>query len=140
MTTNVEIQRLSDWRARLIDYLIGHANIPFSYGFNDCALFTAGAVQAMMGVDLARGWRGYRTLAAGRRRLQDRGFADHVALAASALPEIPPAFAAEGDVAAVRNDDGRLVLGIVQGEGIYVMAPTGFGLVPLLSAERAFRV
>lgn len=131
--------RFDDWRSRLTDYLIGQLRAPFDYGRNDCALFTAGAVLAMTGTDLARGWRGYRTLAEGRRRLKARGFDDHVALAASALPEIATAFAAEGDVAVV-VEDGEPALGIVQGEGIYILTPAGLGLVPLLRAERAFRV
>ena len=133
------MSRRMDWQAALTDYVVGQMRAPFGYGRHDCALFTAGAVAAMTGTDHAVGWRGYRSRAAGPRKLQERGFDDHIALVASLLPEIHPAFAHPGDVAVVAGDDGP-ALGIVQGEAIYVLRRDGLGLVPLTSAERAFRV
>ena len=132
--------RRPDWREALTAYLIETAGVPFAEGQNDCALFAAGAVKAMTGQDFARGFRGYRTTKGGLKKLMAKGFEDHVALAASVLEEIPPAFAQVGDVAVVPGDDGTDALGIVQGEMIYVSAPTGRALVPLTSATRAFRV
>ncbi|MTH62114.1 hypothetical protein GL300_23225 [Paracoccus litorisediminis] len=111
----------------------------FAYGRHDCALFAAGAVAAMTGTDHARGWRGYRSRAAGLRKLREAGFEDHIALVASHLEEIHPALAAPGDVAVVEGEDGP-ALGIVQGESIYILQREGLGLVSLLAAQRAFRV
>lgn len=134
------MKRFDDWEPRLVAFVLGRMQAQFAYGVDDCALFAAGAVQAMTGVDLARGFRGYRTLASGRRRLAERGFADHVALAAAHFEEVPPAFAHRGDVAVVEGDGGH-ALGIVQGEVVYVLQPVGgVGLVPITSALRAFRV
>ena len=132
--------RRSDWREALTAYLVGTAAEPFVPGKADCALFAAGAVKAMTGQDFAHGFLGYRTTKGGLKKLMAKGYADHVALAASVLEEIPPAFAQVGDVAVVPGDDGTDALGIVQGEMIYVSAPAGRGLVPLTSATRAFRV
>lgn len=136
-----QLTRLPDWRQRLIAYLSGVVSQPFEPGRHDCALFTAGAVAAMTGRDVAAEWRGrYRTLRGGQRVLRRAGHADHVALAASMLQELDNPFMAQaGDVAAVATPEGA-ALGIVQGAGIYVMGPRGFGVVPLTSIARAFRI
>jgi len=81
--------RLPNWKKRLTAYLAEVVDRPFKPGQHDCALFVAGAVQAMTGDDLAKGWRGYRSLTAGRRALAKRGYSDQVALAASMLPRSP---------------------------------------------------
>jgi len=134
------LTRLPDWHARLVAYLAAASRTPFAPGAHDCALFAAGAVQAMTGNDLAEGWRGrYRTLAGGRRVLKREGVADHVALAARHLEEVPVSWAQPGDVAAVPTADGP-ALGVVQGASIYVVSAAGLGLVPLTAAARAFRV
>lgn len=131
--------RHPDWQARLTDYVVQMMRADFRPGQADCALFAAGAVKAVTGEDHARGHRGYRTIAEGMRKLRRAGFEDHVALVASILPEIAPAFAQVGDVAVIETDEGP-ALGVVQGEMIYCLRPDGMGLVPLLSAVRAFRV
>lgn len=131
--------RRSDWKTRLTAYVVGVMQSPFKYGRNDCALFCAGAVKAMTGKDYARGWRGYRSLTAGMKKLKAAGYTDHIDLAAEFFSEVPVSFAQPGDLAVVPGDEDR-ALGVVQGEMIYVLTPEGVGLVPLLSAERAFRV
>lgn len=143
---NMTGKRLPDWEGRLVAYLSDHARDPFRYGRLDCALFTAGAIEAMTGVDHARGFRGYRTLQAGMKKVQDKGFEDHVGVVAGLFQEIAPAFAQPGDIAVIQGDDGP-ALGIVQGEAVYVLRRAdgesrlpALGLVPLLSAVKAFRV
>ena len=49
------------------------------------------------------------------------------------------AFAAPGDLAVVDGPLGAS-LGVVQGEGVYVLTTTRMGLLPLTHATRAFRV
>lgn len=127
-------------------YLSDHARDPFIYGRLDCALFVAGAVEAMTGVDHARGFRGYKTIQAGMKKVQSKGFQDHIEIVSSLFAENAPAFAQPGDIAVVEGDDGP-ALGVVQGEAIYVLRRNdgddrlpALGLVPLLSAQRTFRV
>lgn len=132
--------RRADWRDRLIRFLALAAAKPFAPGRHDCALFAAGAVTAMTGADPARGWRGYRSLAAGRRKLEAAGYADQVALAAAICPEIAPAFAGVGDLAVLPADEVGAALGVVQGPGIYCLRPSGLAVVSRLHAQRAFRV
>lgn len=134
------ITRKEDWQLPLMQFLAAAARRPFQPGVHDCALFTAGAVEAMTGVDIAAAFRGrYSTLRGGHRVLRRCGYADHVAIAAYNFPEIAPAFAAPGDIAVVPTPDGP-ALGIVQGASIYVVAPTGLGAHGLLTASRAFKV
>lgn len=134
------MMRSDKWAVVLSQYLGEVARTPFAYGRNDCALFAAGAVKAMTGVDPAAAWRGrYRTLRGGLRILRADGHDDHIAAAAALLPEVAVAMAQPGDLAVVPTPDG-LALGVVQGRAIYVLRPDGLGLVDLLSATRAFRV
>lgn len=133
--------RLPDWRPRLSTYLTATGARSFRPGSHDCALFVAGAVEAMTGVDVAAQWRGtYRSLDEGRVVLGRAGFADHVALVAAHLPEVHPAQANVGDLAALPGADGSPALGVVQGASVYVLQPSGMALVNRLQIERAFRV
>lgn len=131
--------RLHDWQPRLTTYLRSVARLGFEYGRHDCCTFTAGCVEAMTGKDPMRGFRGYRNLEQGMKKLGGKGFPDHVAAVASLFEECPPAFAQPGDIAVV---DGERFpsLGIVQGSKIYVLGQHGIGAADLTAAKRAFRV
>lgn len=132
--------RRPDWRGRLATYLAGLAGAPFRPGHHDCALFAAGAVEAMTGADLAADYRGtYRTIKAGRDALAAVGYASHVALVADYCPEVPAALAQVGDLAALPGDGGD-ALGIIQGGAVYVLTPSGLALVNRLHITKAFRV
>lgn len=139
----VTLTRLPDWRARLSEYLGQVARRRFRPGEHDCALFAAGAVQAMTGADLAADWRGkYRALGAGRAMLRAKGFSDHLEFAAAHLAPVPPALAQVGDLAVVPADSPHDAgaLGVVQGPRVYVLTPGGLALVSRLTMERAFSV
>lgn len=133
--------RLHDWRPRLTEYVIAARARAFRPGAFDCALFAAGAIEAMTGIDPAASWRGgYRTLEDGEALLRSQGYTDHVDAVAALLEEVPPALARAGDMAVVETDEGA-ALGVVQGAGIYVVTPAGgLGVVDRLRAVRAFRV
>ena len=134
------MKRLPDWRQRLGEYVAGIAKTPFAPGSADCALFAADAILAMTGTDPAAGFRGrYKTLKGGFKRLQKAGYADLAALVAAHLAEIPVAMAQVGDIA-ILSADGEAALGVVQGDRIYVRSLGGLATVPLLSAERMFRL
>ncbi|NTG07160.1 DUF6950 family protein [Rhizobium rhizogenes] len=138
------IERKYTWRSDLSAYIHSVAKASFEWGGHDCALFSAGAVEAMTGVDIAADYRGrYTTLAGGLRLLKRKRFDNHADLAASLFDEIPVAMASVGDIAAIKVDTGGIyALGVVQGPRIYVVRPgeAGIGTVDLMAAERAFRV
>ena len=133
--------RRPDWQEALVAYLHGCSRTPFESGQFDCALFCAGAVAAMTGVDPAADLRGtYDTEEAGFARIRAAGHDDHIALVASLFEEIPVAMAGPGDIAVVPTEGNLPALGVVQGEWIYVPRQRGFGTVPLISAISAFAV
>ncbi len=130
------LERRDDWQPRLMSYLTQVHAIPFSYGTHDCALFCAGALEAMTGVDVAKGHRGYKSRAAGIRKMHKAGFDDHVAYFASFLDEVGVLDAQAGDIAVLEG----AALGVVQGRGIYVLSEGRMVTVSLLSAVRIFHV
>jgi len=129
----------TDWRARLGEYQATEARTPFEYGKSDCALFAAGALNAMTGTDPSANYRGrYTTLRGGLRILRKDGFRDHVERAAALLTEVPPQRVRVGDIAVVETADGPS-LGVVQGEWVVVKTLSGLGFVPIDQAKRVFR-
>lgn len=137
--------RFDDWYPRLVAYVSRVRFLPFEYGRHDCALFAAGAVEAMTGNDPAAKLRGkYSTLAGGLRKLRRLGFDNHAEFATSILPEVieGPAFGQIGDIAALDLGGGAWSLGLVQGSRIFVTQSdsAGLGTVDLLTASRLFRV
>jgi hypothetical protein len=133
--------RLPDWKSRLLTYLQHAAARPFAFGTHDCALFVAGAVEAMTGVDPAAEYRGrYKTLNGGLRAIQRVGFEDHVSMACYLYEQIHPSLAAPGDIAVIDTAEG-VALGVVQGEGIYVLHVTDrIGLLPMTAARKFLQV
>jgi hypothetical protein len=130
--------RQKGWQGRLVAYLDTAGRRAFVEGQHDCALFAAGAVAAMTGVDYAADYRGrYSTTRGGLRVLRRAGFADHVALAASHFAET--AAPVPGDLAVIPSGDGP-ALGVVQGEHVYLLSPGGMSLAPIAAARRFFRV
>lgn len=135
------MSRYRDWEARLVAYLTSVSRRAFKPGAHDCAQFTGGAIEAMTGVNPAKAYAGrYASIKSGVRAARRAGFDDHVAVAASLYKEVHPAFAHTGDIGVVDGDDGFGALGIVQGEGVYVVGPSGLGIVSRSKMKRAFRV
>ena len=127
------------WRGRLNAYLAEVGGTPFGYGSLDCALFAAGCVGAMTGIDPAAAWRGrYTTLEQGVRALRRAGHADPEALATALYAEVPVAEAQVGDLAVLAEEaDGLPIMGIVVGARIAVLRPEGLATIPLVDEARA---
>ncbi len=130
------VTRLKDWRPRLVGYLEEVRSRPFAYGQHDCALFAAGAVEAMTGEDLATDFRGqYASLKDGLKLV--RG--DHQKVLHEHFTAIPQAFAGVGDIALI-GEVGFPALGIFDGETILVLREDGLGRMPRAAATQAWRV
>jgi hypothetical protein len=134
--------KVKGWEGRLITYLNTVRSRPYKSSELDSAMFPAGAVFEMTGVDHAAAFRGkYKTIRAGKAMLKRQGVADYVELAAKLFDEHPsPLMAQRGDLVAVPHDDGVISLGIVQGERVYMMGLNGLVMVPVTQAVRAFKV
>lgn len=120
----------------LKEYLSSTRTRRFKPGRHDCALFVAGWVMKLTGIDHAEQWRGYKSLKAGRAALVDAGFKNHVEYVASILDEIPPSMAQTGDIVAA----DRNAMGIVSSDRVFVLRHDGIGHISRMRAKRAFRV
>lgn len=130
-------------RARVAQWVRESMSMPFEWGEHDCALSAAKAVQVQLAddIDFAAEFRGkYSTMEDGLKLLRKAGFADHAALAASLLPEIPVAEAQIGDIVAVDFGDAGVTLMLVAGHRIIGPMPDMAGNLRLTRAFRAFAV
>ena len=91
--------RLPDWEDRLHTYLARWVDAEFEWGEADCALFAAGAVEAMTGVDPATEFRGqYDSRADAARALRAMGEGTLLRTIRAKFKEKPHAFARRGDL------------------------------------------
>ena len=127
--------RLYNWESRLAAYITAVARDGFAYGQHDCALFAAGAVEAVTGIDPGAEFRGrYSTLKGGLKAVRKAGFSDHVDVMRAICPAISRPSVMVGDLAII-GKGADAALGVVQGAMIYVLRESGLGLVPLAAAS-----
>ncbi|MFD2175932.1 DUF6950 family protein [Rhodobacter lacus] len=135
------LKRRADWHARLHAEIEAHRREAFAWGRRDCALgLAAGAVEAITGADLRKGWRGtYRTAAGAMKALRKAGYASLGDAVAAVLPECHPCMAMDGDIALL--DEGEIgALGIFNGGTLIVLGLDGIGPRERAAAMRAFEV
>lgn len=140
------LRRRDGWPRLLHEYLASKARTQFRYGSHDCGLFTAGAVYAITGVDIAAGARaaGYEKKADLERiygenwiRRLDEIFAQ--AMLDAGLPGIDIKRAQRGDVVMYRGDV-FCALGVCLGANSLFAAPHGLVAIETLKCERAWHV
>jgi hypothetical protein len=137
------MQRFNDWPDRLAAHIASAREAEFRWGSFDCALFAAGAIHAMTGVDLAADFRGKYSDEAGARALFSTAL-DH---ASGMLPPVDLGFARRGDLVLVKNgsvlggtnEPGLAIVGL---DGRRALAAAERGLVYMARANwlRAWRV
>lgn len=132
------MKRRPDWQLRLEAFARERADAPFAWGVNDCALFAADAVQAMTGVHLCPGLRGYRGVRDGVRALAAVGGVRGLAGAALGEP-IQVAFARPGDVVVVQAGK-REALAVCNGQTAIAPGQHGAVAFPMKHALAAWRV
>jgi hypothetical protein len=113
---------------------------PYAWGQHDCALFAAGAVEAMTGIDFAAEFRGkYEDEDGARRLLTSLGCEDVGDLASRYLPEITPAEARRGDVVMIEGQLGPF-LAVVDGRTAVGPSARGLTHTPVELGTRAWGV
>lgn len=102
------MQRRPDWEQRLAAFLEETKVRPFEWGRCDCALFAAGAVEAVTGEDHGAAFRGrYRSPQGSLRALRRQGFGDVFGPFDAALGErVPPLLLRRGDIVAREGSVG----------------------------------
>jgi len=134
--------RKEDWRRRLGDYVRQVRAIQYAFGTQDCWLFVAGAVDAMTGIDHGARHRGrYKTARGALGIMRRAGAADMAEFAGLHFEPVAPVAAQIGDVMAIPTDDAfGFSLGILNGERVLVVTPTGIDSRDRAEATRAFKV
>lgn len=130
-------RRVVDWPERLGAFAAGRRSVPFAWGSNDCVMFAADAVQALIGVDFIADWRGrYASEAEAEALLAalgtEREALDFV-MAAAGLPECPAAFLRRGDVALAQIGN-KLTMTVIFGARLMGPGPDGTILRPARDA------
>lgn len=137
------LERLPDWRARLAAELDRQRRLPFVWGKQDCALgLAAGAVEAVTGTDLRRGWRGkYSGARSAAKALRAAGWESLAEAVASILPETPVLFARVGDIGLIAGEgDLGEALCVIDASSLIVLTPEGQGRLGREHLIRAFKV
>lgn len=128
--------RLSDWEARLAEYLAGVFHTPHQYGVHDCALHGANAVLAQTGVDHGAPFRGrYTTELGAARALKKHGAGTLEATFDAHLPIIPTALARRGDLVCAQGAIGVCI----GGEAVFA-GEAGLERIVRADWTRAWRV
>ena len=138
----VRPKREVHWCTRsLYKFIMSRQATPFAWGSNDCSSFSADAVLAMTGVDIASDFRGLYSTEAGAAAAIEKitgikggTIADAAAYCCDkhGIPEWRfPLMAQRGDLCIYR-DSGNLVSGIIHLSGRHVISPGEHGLKKLL--------
>ena len=127
------MSRTSDWESRLGDYIAAKRAASFEWGVNDCCTFSAGAVEALTGIDPMPEYRGKYTTALGSARALKGQTLEQVLNCKFA--EIPIAFAQRGDL--VLMDD---CVGVVAGDYAWFVSDVGLERVKRGLWDKAWKV
>lgn len=134
------MRRCEDWPRRLAAALEAARGRPFCWGLHDCALFTAGVVHDLTGVDFAGDFRGrYASHAEAVAVLGARGGLEAVVTAALGSPRAYTTLAQRGDVVMVDTPDGA-ALGVCNGATAACAGPAGLQFVPMPQWVKAWKV
>jgi hypothetical protein len=141
--------RVQGWEGLFGCYVQTFAGARFAYGTHDCTMFVCDGVRVMTGVDLADGFRGKYSSAAGALKVirkyvgTPQATLEQLAEAIAAkhgIAEVPVLMAQRGDVLLLSTPDGP-ALGLLSLDGWHVLAaaPKGLTRTPLQDCLRAWR-
>lgn len=125
--------RLTDWEARLHDFIESHAGVLFVWGEKDCALFGADLVAALTGADFGESFRGkYSDAAGAAAALREFGAGTITRTFDAALRRRPVAMARRGDLAMAGGS-----IGVVMGDFALFVGQEDTGAPGLVRMARA---
>lgn len=130
-----------DWRVRFAAAIDAHRPFPFEWGKHDCGILTADCIKAVVGIDIAKNFRGrYKDADSADTFLRMCGYRSIIEVVGKHFRRIPAGRAMMGDVAVLRTSLGP-ALAPVMGSSLAVFSPDrGLGIVSLTEATMAFRI
>lgn len=134
--------RRHDWPERLHKVISEAKKKTFEWGVHDCALFTCDCIQAMIGVDYAKGFRGKYESEKGSWGALERieNVASLSELADKFLGDsIKLSHAGRGDIV-ILVEKSREVLGVVIGTHAAFLSPDGVQMRALSKCKFAWKV
>lgn len=137
------MQRVDNWKAALTQHLQALKTQPFEWGSNDCCLSAFKAVEIITGKNLVEKYQGRYSTELGSKRILAKYGHSTIKEATTELLGEPlefPLMASAGDIALLRDVNASLALGVVFGHGIYSVGKDGLVVLPITSAEAAWRV
>jgi len=140
------LRRQEGWEHRLHDFVQSRKDLSFKWGAHDCCAFTAGAIEAVTGVNPMGEHRAYSSAAGAAHVLSDCGGVTGLP-AAHGLHELGSAKEAQrGDVVWLWSDAGRPgrslpSIGICLGQlSAFCGRPGGVQYVPTIDCDSAWRI
>lgn len=128
--------RKTTWEEELSDYIASKRDEPFDYGVNDCAMFAAGAVEAMTGENPMEEFFGsYGDLRGSIKALKTLGEGSLEATIDGKFDEVEVGRAQRGDLAFF---DGSV--GVVLGGFAYFVSDDGLERIPREYWDKCWRV
>ena len=143
----MSLTRLPNWESLLAKFLSSRRTAPYAWGTNDCCTFSADAIQAMTGTDIAADFRGYTdevgAYAAIKKVCNGVSASDAVSYCATkyGLVERSNAkFASRGDLLLVSNA-GTIIVGILDTHGkASCVTDKGLAQFPISDITAAYQV
>ncbi len=134
------ITKRQGWDVALVEFCDFMRKLPVEYGFADCVLFAAGAVEVQTGADFAAPHRGkYADEAGARAYMASLGWADVDDVVDAHLPRVDVRMRRRGDILLFEGPFGKS-LGVCLGRWACVLATEGAGLIKSTPALAAWRV
>jgi len=150
--TRQKWHRVEGWAVALAGVIEHHGALPFQYGVSDCGILAADAVKAVLGEDILKPYRGYRTKKGAGRILAKAGCLDVGELFARHFKECDKSAAMRGDIGVVeftRGGHGQAVTenetveicgGVFTGSGFACKGESGLVFADYDQITRAFFV
>lgn len=140
MGTNTIVRRTTDWRLKLSNFIVSHRLLDFDRATHDCVRFSADAVMAMTGVDLAEGIRDkyHDDLSAAKYMKRSGGFLKIMEeqMARFGIEEIDVSRAKRGDLCYFHIlEDGKGHEALAVSNGLFSITPGKHGLVQLTTSK-----
>jgi hypothetical protein len=127
-----------NWRSRLSSYIERRRMMPFEHYINDCASFTAGAIEAITEIDLMSGVEPYDSYEQGLLNLRRCGYMSPIDILRAHFPVLRPSSAAMGDVVVMKTVYGP-VTGVVGSGRFFYVGQNGLMTSDIMPVA-AFRV
>jgi len=136
--------RYENWPTLLLHFVDSLDNQKFNWGKNDCFIFCGGAIQAMTGDDIFKGYKfkgKYDSAAGAIKQFKKHNFKTLESVWSHFLTPVAVAFAQRGDVVLKELENEKMpACGIVLDQRSVFLAPEGLTYLPTLESRLAFQV